>query len=111
MRENFIENIEALNNAKYLIFLDVSKNKIKELQLDNCDYLQSLLADDNLIKSFGDLPKCSHNLTRLSLNNNQLQNFENAPQMPKLKILELRGNKMINLNNICDLKCNFTLKS
>ena len=96
LSENNFTKIESINNMNNLTFLDVSTNKLRNLDkisLGNLPNIQIIIADNNMIKNINNLKKYS-TLTCISFENNKIIDFNQIEELKELKSL-----KEINLSN------------
>ena len=104
LRENNFSKIESLNNMNNLIYLDVSLNKIENVDkvfLGDLPLLQIFICDDNYIKNINGLTKFE-SIKTISIQNNKIIDvncLDRLFSLRKLKELFIKGNP-ITKNNL-----------
>ena len=104
LKESNFTKIESLNNMEYLTYLDVSNNKMRNVDrtsLGNLPNLQIFICDNNLMKNINGFSKYE-SLTNLSFQNNKIQDLnclEKLNELNKLKEIILKGNPLTRYNN------------
>ena len=104
LKENNFTKIESLNNMEYLTYLDVSNNKMRNVDrtsLGDLPNLQIFICDNNLMKNINGFSKYE-SLTNLSFQNNKIQDLnclEKLNELNKLKEIILKGNPLTRYNN------------
>ena len=104
LKENNFSKIESLNNMEYLTYLDVSSNKMRNVDrtsLGDLPNLQIFICDNNLMKNINGFSKYD-SLKTLSFQNNKIQDLnciEKLSELNKLKEIILKGNPVTRYNN------------
>jgi Leucine-rich repeat (LRR) protein len=97
LRDNNFSKIESLHHMNQLNYLDVSRNKIDNVEkvcLGELPYLQILICDDNIIKNINGLTKFE-SIKFLSCQNNKINDInclDRLSCLKKLKEIILKGN-------------------
>ena len=104
LKENCIKKIEYLNDMDDLIYLDVSNNKIKDVDktlLGDLPSLQIFICDNNSMKNINGFSKYE-SIESISFQNNKIQDLnciEQFSELNKLKEITLKGNPITKYNN------------
>lgn len=104
MDENRLRSVEFFGGHRRLEVLRLQKNKIKTLEgLDNMVRLKELHLGENRIKTWDSLFNMP-SLEYLDLKQNQLKNIpQDLPSLPKLRDLNLSGNRLAKLEEMDNL--------
>ena len=90
-----------------MLSINVSQNQIEDCEIlsdpDKLKYLQIANFSQNQIK---EMPVIQlESLYSLSLSNNNIASAANFPGHPKLKILDIKKNRLLNLEGIGNMPC------
>ena len=90
---NNVEDISKLQSCKKLNYLDAANNKLKDVScLQGCNELDTLdLSGNEKVSGY----EYCDNLTRLYLNNCDIENIESVNNLSKLRRLEIANNENI----------------
>ena len=103
LRNNNFSKIDSLNNMDNLIYLDVSHNKIDNVEkkyIGDLPSLQSFICDDNLIKNINGLINFNA-IKYLSSQDNKIEDIIYLKQLSNLKHLieiKLKGNPITKID-------------
>jgi len=102
---NKIKDLSGLKSLNFLIFLNASGNQIADLEFLNergtLNYLQLVILSNNRIKKLTPIqvPK----LRKLNLNGNRLEDLSEFKGHHTLEVLEIRKNRLKSLEGLKDL--------
>ncbi|XP_076648158.1 leucine-rich repeat-containing protein 23 [Halictus rubicundus] len=93
------EDLRVLTKMTYLLMIQADNNRISSAEMEQMPYLQVLTLNKNKLKSTSGI---SHNLLEiLELNHNNIEEVTLNPyDLKNLKTLELRGNMLTTTNGI-----------
>lgn len=106
LSDNLLRDISTVTHMKYLQHLDVSNNKIENMDILFLEGQLRFLGDINLSKNkIKKLTKiiCPR-LYRLNLDENQIYSLEEFNGHDKLEVIYLRKNKLTNLRGLSNCK-------
>lgn len=97
LRENKISRIDPIDGLLNLQYLDISFNKLRNIERSNIGFLpnlKTLICDSNYLKNVNSFSKLQY-LTYVSFDNNKIidqTNFERLAELETLKELNLSNN-------------------
>lgn len=98
----FPPNLSQMTNLKVL---NLSGNRLTDINVQKMTKLENLNAKSNLILQFPNLSLCKQ-LKMLDLSNNKIKNFpKNLSVLQHLSMIDVRNNEIANIDGINDLKC------
>lgn len=106
LSKNLLKDVSGLRALYNIVILNISENEIENACIfedPNIEFfsLRKLNMSKNKLKSFRSLN--TPNITSLNLNNNEIE-YMDVSNITQLEDLELRGNKLKDIDNIKQLK-------
>jgi Leucine-rich repeat (LRR) protein len=99
-QNNFISEVENLDNLPNLIFLDLYNNQLKHIQsLTNVTTLRVLMLGKNHLEKIQGLDSLTR-LDVLDLHSNYITQVEHLNHLPELRVLNLAGNQISTVDNL-----------
>ena len=86
-------SLNGLNNDEEIVNIYISNNEIEVLNISEYPDLGRIVADNNLIKYFGDI-KYPNDIRHISLANNRLETLDWVENLTELKTLDVSNNML-----------------
>ncbi len=93
MELTWFVSLNGLNNNEEIVNIYISNNEIEVLNISEYPDLGRIVADNNLIKYFGDI-KYPNDIRHISLANNRLETLDWVENLTELKTLDVSNNML-----------------